>query len=159
MWIVCFCVSPIARILQKNNITPALYTKNNISSKLVNNKYGKIDTMSKSGVYELSCGGCDAFYVGQTCRSFWSLYKEHEYALKRLNRSDSSNYISTSAFADHLHETNHSASPNNTTPLPLELKGQRLDLLESAEIKLAITNNKNILNNQLDIKKQLIAKQ
>ena len=44
----------------------------------------------------------------------------------------------------------------NTTPLHLELKGPPLDLLESSEIKLAIRNNRNILNNQLDIKKQPI---
>ena len=42
------------------------------------------------------------------------------------------------------------------TPLHLELKGPRLDLLESSEIKLAIRNNRNILNNQLVIKKQPI---
>ena len=40
--------------------------------------------------------------------------------------------------------------------LHLELKGPRLDLLESSEIKLAIRNNRNILNNQLDINKQPI---
>ena len=67
-------------------------------------------------------------------------------ALKRINQLDSSNYVSTSAFADHLHETNHSASLNNPTPLQhFELKGARLDLLESSEIKLAIRNNRNIL--------------
>ena len=48
------------------------------------------------------------------------------------------------------------ASLNNPTPLHFELKGPRLDLLESSEIKLAIRNNRNILNNQLDIKKQPI---
>ena len=52
-------------------------------------------------------------------------------------------------------------SPSQSFRLPqtnphLELKGQHLDLLESSEIKIAITNNKNILNNQLDIKKQPI---
>ena len=123
---------------------------------MVNNKIDKIDKMSRSGVYELTCGDCDAFYIGQTGRSFRTRYKEHEHALKRINRLDSSNYVSTSAFADHLHETNHSASLNNPTPLHFELKGPRLDLLGSSEIKLAIRNNRNILNNQLDIKKQPI---
>ena len=51
--------NPIARILQKNNL----------SSKLVNNKLDNIDTMSRSGVYELSCGDCDAVY---TYRFFWN---------------------------------------------------------------------------------------
>ena len=64
--------------------------------------------------------------------------------------------MSTSAFADHLHETNYSASLNNPTPLHFELKEPRLDSLESSEIQLAISNSRNILNNQLDIKKQPI---
>ena len=127
--------SPIARIFRKNSITPALYNKNTLTSKLVNNKLNKIDKMSRTGVYELSCGDCDAFYIDQTGRSFKTRYKKNEYALKRLNKSDSSNFVSTWAFANHLLETNHSASPSNPIPLHLELKGQRLDLLESSEIK------------------------
>ena len=112
--------------------------------------------MSRSGVYELTWEDGDAFYIGQTGRSFRTRYKEHEHALKRINRFDSSNSVSTSAFADHHHEANHSASLNNHTPLHFELKVPRLDLLESSEIKLAIRNNRNILNNHLDIKKQPI---
>ena len=94
--------------------------------------------------------------MGQTGRSFGTRYKAHEQALKRLNKYNTSNFVSTWAFGEHLHGTNHSASPNNPIPLHLELKGQRLDLLESSEIKIAIRNNKHILSNQLDIKKHLI---
>ena len=40
--------NPIARIFRKNSITPALYNKNTLTSKLVNNKLGKIEKMSRS---------------------------------------------------------------------------------------------------------------
>ena len=78
----------IVRILRKNTIIPGLYNKNILTSKLVNNKLDKIDKMSRSGVYDLSCGDCGAFYIGQTGRSFGTRYKKHVYALKRLNKSD-----------------------------------------------------------------------
>ena len=63
---------------------------------------------------------------------------------------------STSAFVIHLHESNHSASINNSIPIHFERNGLRLDLLESTEIKLALSNNFNIINNQLEVIKNTI---
>ena len=40
--------------------------------------------------------------------------------------------------------------------LYFERKGLKLDLLESTEIKLALSNNSNILNNQLEVNKNTI---
>lgn len=36
-----------------------------------------IRKVHKSGVYNLQCSDCDSVYIGQTGRSFVSLYKEH----------------------------------------------------------------------------------
>ena len=109
-------------------------------------------------MYKLTCHDCDAFYIGQTTgRSFKTRYSEHVRALNRLNRSDSINLDSTSAYAIHVvHESNHSASNNNPIPIHFERKGLKLDLLESTEIKLALSNNFNILNNQLEVNKNTI---
>ena len=82
-------------------------------------------------------------YIGQTGRSFKTRYSEHVRALNRLNRSDSINLKSTSDFAIHLHESNHSASNNNPIPIHFERKWLKLDHLESTEIKLALSNNSN----------------
>ena len=60
------------------------------------------------------------------------------------------------AYAIYLHESNHSASNNNPIPIHFERKGLKLDLLESSEIKLALSNNFNILNNQLEMNKNTI---
>ena len=101
----------------------------------------------------LTCHDCDAFqvFIGQTGRSFKTRYSEHVRALNRLNRSDSINLESTSAYDIHLHESNHSASNNNPIPIHFERKRLILGLLEFTEIKLALSNNFNILNNQLEV--------
>ena len=104
----------------------------------------------------MTCHDCGAFYIGQTGRSFKTRYFEHVRALNRLNRSDSINLESTSAYAIHFHESNHSASNNNSIPIHFERKGLKLDLLESTEIKLALSNTFNILNNQLEVNKNTI---
>ena len=76
--------------------------------------------------------------------------------MNRLNRSDNINMQSTFAFANHLHSNKHSYSISQLVPLHFERKGLRLDFLESTEIKLALSNKINILNNQLEIKKSTI---
>ena len=105
---------------------------------------------------QLNCNNCDAIYIGQTGRSFKKRYKEHEASLRQLKRNHPSNPDSTSSFANHLYSLDHSPSPNNRTPIHFETKGLRLDLLESTEIKYALQNDENIINSQLDIKKNTI---
>ena len=79
-----------------------------------------------------------------------------DFDIYRLNRSDSINLDSTSAYAIHLHASIHSASNNNPIPIHFERKGLELDLLESTEIKLALSNKFNISNNQLEVNKNTI---
>ena len=83
--------SPLASTLRSYGINPALYNNNNLGSQLISNKIDKIDKLDKSGVYKLTCQDCDAFYIGQTGRSFKTRYSEHVRVLNRLNRSDSIN--------------------------------------------------------------------
>ena len=138
----------------KLNMTPAFYNRNNLSAIFVNNKIDIIKPITKSGVYKLQCDDCDAFYIGQTGRSFNQRHVEHMRCLRKGNslnpKASPLNYIS--AFADHLFDNNHSPSSINPLPLHFIPKSRKLDMLESVEIKKALHYNENILNNQLDIK-------
>lgn len=60
----------------------------------------KIRVDLSNGGYEISCGGCDAKYIGQTARRCIDRYKEHERAY-RLNHPDAS------AMAAHCIEKGH----------------------------------------------------
>ena len=71
-------------MFHKPNITPAFYNRNNLSSILVNNKIDIIKPITKSGVYKLQCDDCDAFYIGQTGRSFNQRHVEHMRRLRKL---------------------------------------------------------------------------
>ena len=76
-------------------------------------------------------------------------------SLRQLELSNTP-FDSTSSFADHLINDNHSPSPKNPQPLHFAPKGPTLDILESAEIKKAIFKNRTILNNPQDIKSSTI---
>ena len=82
----------------------------------------------------LECNDWEAIYIGQTGRSVKIRYSEHMRSLRQLQLSNSP-FDSTSSFADHLINDNHSPSPNNPQPLHLAPKGPKLDILESTEIK------------------------
>ena len=106
-------------------------------------------------MYMLECNDCEAIYIGQTGRSFKIRYSEHMRSLRQLQVSITP-FDSTSSFADHLINGNHSPSSNNPQPLHFAPKGPKLDILESIEIKKAILKNLTILNNQQDIKSSTI---
>ena len=75
---------------------------------------------------------------------------------RQLKRNQPSNPDSTSTFANHLYSLDHSPPLNNPTPIHFETKGLKSDLLESTEIKHDLLNDENIINSQLDIKKNTI---
>ena len=126
-----YLTNPITITFAKLDITPALYNRNNLSSYLIKNKIDKINPHDKSGVYQLQCNNCEAFYIGQTGRSIKDRHHEHKRSLKQLQlNSDKSNtqplsYVS--AFGDHLFNNNHSPSIENPLILNFTPKGCKLD--------------------------------
>ena len=110
--------------------------------------------MNKSGVYKLNCNDWDAIYIEQTGRYFKKRHKEHEVSLRQLIRNQPTNPDSTSASASHLYSLDHSPSLTNPTPIHFETKGLRLGLLEFTEMKHALANDGNVINNQLDLNKK-----
>ena len=67
-----------------------------------------------------------------------------------INKPDAQplNYIS--AFANHSFDNDHSPSSHNSIILHFTPKGRLLDLLESTEIKKAISHKEHKQNNQQD---------
>jgi hypothetical protein len=63
----------IAKLFRNTNIKIAYKTTNTIQKHLRTKKQDSI--YNKSGVYRLTCGGCQKKYIGQTGRNFQTRYK------------------------------------------------------------------------------------
>jgi hypothetical protein len=116
----------IAKLFRNTNIKIAYKTTNTIQNHL---RAKKLDNIyNKSGVYQLTCGGCQKKYVGQTGRNFRTRYKEHIHSIKSNN--------SNSKYAQHILETQHSYGPMKDTMKVLHLnrKGQLMNTWERFHI-------------------------
>ena len=97
---------------------------------------GKVDLLSKSGVYSLQCGQCLAVYVGQSGRKISTRVQEHLSLVNKYENTDVTN--TKSAFANYLLEKKHQFSaPENISILHECHKSKKLDLLEKLEITKA----------------------
>jgi len=63
------------------NIKIAFRTNNTIYSQLTQ-KHHITDKYTQSGVYRLTCPGCNKAYVGQTGRNFFARYNENKLAFR-----------------------------------------------------------------------------
>jgi len=89
----------ITNLFKNTDIKIAFHTNNTILSQLTH-KNQKADKYTSSGVYKLTCPGCQKAYVGLTGRSFLACYNENKHAFR--------NNSHTSTFAQHLNEQAHS---------------------------------------------------
>ena len=101
------------------------------------------EKMKKSGIYRISCGECDSFYIGQTGRKLQKRLQEHRTAFNSLKNKDS-------AFAAHCLQTGHNYNKSSASLLHTESKGRLLNRLEEVEIINAATSSPNNLLNDLD---------
>lgn len=133
----------ISNILKnKLNCNVAFYNTHNLK-KIFNKKPEHSDKICGSGVYKITCNDCEFIYIGQTGRNFKTRFNEHFRSFK-YNKNDSN-------LAKHLLEENHNCNINNLKVLHNENKGKKLNILESFEIKKALTLGKSILNDQTDL--------
>lgn len=136
--------SAISNVLKKNNMHVAFSTSNNLFG-FLKPRNRPVPLESKSGVYRLTCGSCDKFYIGQTGRSFGVRFKEH------LPRNKDPATLSSN-YARHLSEENHMYTNFDTNCKPLHLcqKGPYMNTLEEYEIYKAYKLESNtILNDKL----------
>jgi hypothetical protein len=113
----------IANKFPKDKFRVSFYTPMTLSKALCTNK-DHIDSIQKSGVYEIQCE-CGATYVGQTGRSFQTRIKEHKKGYITGN--------TTSLFAKHLIDSSHNSEFDFNVLHYME-KGKRLDVMEQIEI-------------------------
>lgn len=131
----------LSRLL-KPDCQPVFYTRNSLKSLLFNNK-DKISTITRSGVYKLKCGVCNATYIGQTGRQFSTRLKEH-IRVWRTKKGES-------AFGEHLHAENHTFDPGRDfSALHFCNKSRKLDALEALEIN-KMKNDPLLLNEKTDL--------
>lgn len=134
--------------LKRHDIELTFRTSNKLMTHL--NKTEPKPKFNLSGVYKIKCDDCPSVYIGQTGRSFHTRYKEHHPDPRTVKQK--------SNVAQHLIDSNHSISEieNNLEVLHVSRKGRMLNTLEEFEIYKAFKNNKNILNDKLNFKSNIL---
>ena len=109
----------------KNHGMPVYHKPwNTIKQSLVNPK-DKLDTMKKCGtIYEITCGGCDKVYIGESGRSLKVRFKEHTRHTYPLT-----------AVGEHCQATGHSIPPSNIKVLDTETPWYRRKVKEALFIR------------------------
>jgi len=85
----------------------------------------------KSGISRLSCGECDAVYIGQSGRSLKTRFAEHRTSFSTKKPADS-------AVAKHCLSTNHDYNKVSGKILHATPKSAVLDGLEEIETMAAV---------------------
>lgn len=104
-----------------------VYSSNNRIHNLLGNPKDKVETLEKSGIYEIKCSHCNRKYVGQTKRSIQIRFKEH-LAHFRCNRFEKS------SVAEHILETGHSIKIDDLKLLQAVSSPRELNAYESIHI-------------------------
>ena len=141
-WCKLFFCGPltykISKLFYSCKIRLAFYNNFCIKNFLCNGK-DSVDSLSKSGVYQLSCGDCHCIFIGQSGRNFKLRAKE----LKNAYENSSQQWH----FAKHLLDHDH-FSDFKPKILRIAKKGRRLNILEKMEIILNNQNPNYILANK-----------
>jgi hypothetical protein len=134
-----FTSSKVQKIFRNFGYTIAFKTQQNLEMQLKPKKEEILDT----GVYQLICSDCPAFYIGQTGRSFGQRFKEHVRDIGKM--------YATSNFAIHINTTQHNYIDMNTNMkiLYTMVKGDNMDRMEELLIYKNRRNN-NLLNNKIN---------
>ena len=129
----------LASLLKRYNYRVGFYPLSTISQLVrLKDHSSKFD---KSGIYQLTCGQCQAVYIGQTGRKLGTRLAEHRAALKPASTKKS-------AFADHCRACQHDFFKREVSLLHTCPKGRIMDKLEETETIVAATSlDKLLLNN------------
>ena len=115
----------------------AFRTKNTIGH-LLTQKHPVQDKFLLSGVYKLTCPGCNKAYIGQTGSKFATWYQEHKKAFR--------SHCQNSSFAKHLDKEAHSFGHMHDIMQILQYhrKGAQLNTLKRFHIHSEAANNNHL---------------
>ena len=117
--------SGLSKLLRGHNLKVGYYKYRTLGS-LFASPEDPIPTLSRSGVYKLSCPNCPAFYMGKTGRTFTKRFNEHADSFRKGKRD--------SAFAEHLLDACHNFCFDLCQPIHFEEDYRRGRVLEDLEI-------------------------
>jgi len=112
-------------------------------SKLINLK-NPTSPHHNLGIYKISCGECNSFYIGQTGRKFGTRLLEHHAAYRSRKTQES-------AIAAHCLQENHDMIESTGELLHTCGKGRTMNRMEEAEIISAKVNNGDDLLNDIGV--------
>ena len=134
--------SSLRKSLSRYNIGTVFKSTNTLRSILTHTKTPTAAKHQKNVIYKIPCKDCEAFYIGQTCRSLIKRIKEHEPCHRHNNLVDSATGNIKSAPAKHGRDLGHTRSWSSTS---ISNHRSQLDLLEHAAISI-LEPNMNIQN-------------
>ena len=116
------------------------FRTNNSVSKILCHK--KTKNNKNTGIYQINCGECGMFYIGQTGRDFETRYNEH------LPKNQNIKTLK-SKFTLHLINESHAFKNFDSDVKILHIcqKGYKMDVLEELEIYKNMTDNSSIILN------------
>ena len=126
--------SALRKSLSKYNIGTVFKSTNTLRSILTHTKTPTPAKQQKNVIYKISCGNCDAFYIGQTCRPLTKRIKEYEACHRLGNLIDSATGNIKSAPAKHGWDFGHRIAWSSTSIITSCQHRSQLDLLEHAAI-------------------------
>lgn len=129
--------------LKKFGITAIVANKKSLGYFIKNNKQKMKCKLENSGIYQINCSNCNAFYLGQSGRAIKKRVREHKHSINHK--------INSTGLAEHCNTHKHTFDENNVKILHVQNKSKKLNLLESLEIKKALHNKLNIVNSQVEL--------
>ena len=128
--------SSLRKSLSRYHIRTVFKSTNTLRSILTHTKTLTAAKHQKNVIYKIPCEDCEAFYIGQNCKSLIKRIKEHEACHRLNNLVDSATDNIKSASAKHGRDLGHTVYWSSTSIIATCNHRSQLDLLEHAAISI-----------------------
>lgn len=123
-------------ILRKFGFELVFTSRNNQLQTLLGSTKDPIDSLYKSGVYQITCDHCNKIYIGQTKRTLNTRFKEHVAEVTKAHKDTEKGHVHhfKSKVAEHIYNEQHFLNTKNIKLLRHISNPWKLDVAESIEI-------------------------